>query len=147
MNNKYICYCGLYCENCAVKAKIEPAAKALLEEMKKARFEEIIQFIPGGDNFWPFLKGMVDPGLCVSCIEGSGNPECAVRICAKEKGVEACAFCESYPCEKFEPFFEGYPVLKEDNLLLKEKGIEEWAKLQDERKGKGFVYGYDYPEK
>jgi len=21
MNKKYICYCGFYCENCAVKAK------------------------------------------------------------------------------------------------------------------------------
>ena len=140
MNNKYICYCGLYCENCVVKVKIEPAAKILLEEMKKARFEEIINFIPGGDKFWPFLKGMVEPGLCVSCKEGSGNPGCAVRICAKEKNVEICALCELYPCEKFEAFFESYPVLKQDNLLLKEKGIKEWAKLQDERRERGFVY-------
>ena len=141
MNPKYICYCGLNCENCVVKVKIETAAKTLLEEMKKARFDEIIQFIPGGDKFWPFLKGMVDPGLCVSCKDGSGNPDCAVRICAKEKNVELCALCELYPCEKFEAFFKGYPVLKQDNLLLKEKGIEEWAKLQDERRETGFSYG------
>jgi len=51
MNKKYICYCGLYCENCAVKVKIEPVAKILYEEMKKAGFEEIIQFIPNGDKF------------------------------------------------------------------------------------------------
>jgi len=140
MNNKYICYCGLYCENCVVKVKIEPAAKTLLEEMKKARFEEIINFIPGGDKFWQFLKGMLDPGLCVSCKEGSGNPECAVRICAKEKNVEICALCKLYPCEKFEPFLKGYPVLKHDNLLLQEKGLEEWAKLQDERQKSGFTY-------
>ena len=140
MNPKYICYCGLYCENCSVKVKIEPAAKTLQEEMKKAGFEEIIQFIPGGDKFWSFLKGMVDPGVCVSCKEGSGNPGCAVRVCAKEKGVEICALCESYPCDKFTAFFEGYPVLKSDNLLLKEKGIEAWSVLQDERKKSGFTY-------
>jgi len=140
MNPKYICYCGLYCVNCAVKVKIEPAAKTLQEEMKKAGFEEIIQFIPGGDKFWQFLKGMVDPGVCVSCKGGSGNPGCAVRICAKEKGVEMCALCDSYPCDKFEAFFEGYPVLKNDNLLLKEKGIEAWSALQDERRKTGFTY-------
>src|SRR5215469_12997391 len=108
MDKKYICYCGLYCKNCAVKVKVEPASKALYEEMKKAGFEDIIHFIPNGDVFWQFLKGMVDPGVCTSCKEGSGNPGCAVRICAKEKGARICALCESYPCERFDKFFEGY---------------------------------------
>ncbi|MCL2067791.1 MAG: DUF3795 domain-containing protein [Treponema sp.] len=141
MNNKYICYCGLYCENCAVKVKITPSAKNLHEEMVKAGFEDIIQYIPDGDKFWSFLKGMVDPGICTSCKEGGGNPGCAVRICAKEKDVEVCALCEQYPCEKFPAFFDGYPVLKQDNLLLREKGLEAWAKLQDERRERGFTYG------
>jgi hypothetical protein len=140
MNEKYICYCGLYCENCAVKVKIEPAAKTLYEEMKKAGFEEIIQFIPDGDKFWAFLKGMTEPGVCISCREGSGNPGCQVRPCAKEKGIEICALCGDYPCEKFEQFFGNYPVLKSDNQLLREKGREAWAKIQDERREKGFSY-------
>ena len=140
MNKKYTSYCGLYCENCAVKVKIEPAAKILQEEMKKGGFEEVIELIPGGDKFWSFLKGMVNSGICVSCKEGSGNPGCAVRICAKEKGVEMCALCELYPCDKFAAFFEGYPVLKNDNLLLMEKGIEAWSELQDERIKTGFTY-------
>ena len=141
MNPKYIGYCGLYCENCAVKVKITPGARNLCEEMKDAGFEDVIQLIPGGDSFWTFLKGMVDPGICSSCKEGGGNPGCAVRICAKEKGVEICALCELYPCEKFSPFFEGYSVLKQDNALLKEKGIEAWAELQDGRRKMGFCYG------
>ena len=140
MDKKYACYCGLYCENCAVKAKVEPASKTLYEEMKKAGFEEIVHMIPGGDNFWPFLKGMADNGVCASCHEGSGNPGCAVRICAKEKGVEMCALCDSYPCEKFTEFFAGYPVLEHDNALLREKGMDVWSKLQDERRSKGFTY-------
>ena len=140
MDRKYIGYCGLYCENCAVKVKIAPAAKTLQEEMKKAGFEEVVQMIPGGDKFWSFLKGMVDPGICSSCREGGGNPGCAVRICAKEKGVEICALCEIYPCDKFMAFFKGYPVLEHDNLLLKEKGIEAWSALQEERRKSGFTY-------
>ena len=140
MDKKYTCYCGLYCENCAVKAKIEPAAKTLLEEMKKAGFEEIIHYIPGGDGFWPFLKDMAEKGTCVSCIDGSGNPRCEVRTCAKEKGVTMCALCDSYPCERFTAFFDGYVTLKKDNELLREKGMDAWAALQDERRSRGFSY-------
>jgi len=140
MDKKYTCFCGLYCENCAVKVKITPAAKVLYNEMKVAGFEEIIHFIPNGDGFWSFLKEMAENGTCSSCREGSGNPGCAVRICAKNKGIEMCALCESYPCEHFTEFFKGYPILKSDNALLREKGWGAWAKLQDERQASGFVY-------
>jgi len=143
MDKKFACYCGLYCEHCTVKAKVEPAAKVLYDEMKKAGFEDVISYIPGGEGFWAFLKGMTENGMCVSCRDGSGNPGCAVRICAKEKGVEMCAFCEDYPCDKFTAFLNvsvGYPVLEHDNALLLEKGWDTWAALQDERRAKGFTY-------
>jgi hypothetical protein len=86
---------------------------------------------------------MADDGICVSCREGGGNPGCAVRICAKEKGVEMCAICENYPCEIFDKYFEGYPLLKNDNALLRDKGWDAWAKLQDERMANGFTYTDD----
>lgn len=140
MDKKYMCYCGLYCENCATKAKVEPAARALHREMKKAGFEGMVKFLPDGDAFWNFLKSMAEEGTCESCQGGSGNPGCEIRICAKEKGVKMCALCESYPCEKFSGFFAGYPAVKEDNALLRESGLEAWAKLQDERKATGYSY-------
>ena len=142
MDKKFACYCGLYCGNCAVKVKVEPAARVLYDEMKSAGFEEVISLIPGGEGFWPFLKGMAD-GVCVSCRDGSSNPGCAVRICAKEKDVEMCAWCEDYPCDKFTAFLKvsvGYPVLEHDNALLRDKGWEAWSMLQDERREKGYTY-------
>ena len=57
----------LYCENCAVKVKVEPAARALYDEMKNAGFEDVISFIPGGDGFWPFLEGMRRTVCGISC--------------------------------------------------------------------------------
>ena len=140
MERKFVCYCGLYCENCAVKAKVEPAAQVLYNEMKEAGFEGIMPFMPDGDSFWRFLKSTAQNGTCVSCQEGSGNPNCTIRMCAKEKGIEACALCESYPCEHFARTFEVYGILKEDNELLREKGFDEWGTLQDERKSQGFTY-------
>jgi hypothetical protein len=142
MDKKYICYCGLYCENCATKAKVEPAAKVLYEVMKQAGFDEIIGFMPNGEPFWAFLKDMAENGTCVSCKDGSGNPGCEIRTCAREKGVEACAFCESFPCdmEFFKELLSNYPVLASDNKLLREQGLEAWGRLQDERRAKDFTY-------
>jgi hypothetical protein len=140
MDKKYACYCGLYCENCSVLAKIAPASKVLYDEMTIAGFDDIIHLFSGGDGFWSFLKGMAEDGICISCKEGSGNPACVVRECAAAKGVEMCAFCSDYPCEKFDDFFIGYPVLKDDNAVLKDPGWNAWAEIQDERRAKGYIY-------
>ena len=143
MDRKYSCYCGLYCENCAVKVKVEPTARVLFNEMKKAGFEEVVSFIPGGEGFWPFLKGMATDGVCVSCKEVGGDPGCSIRICAKGKGVDMCALCEDYPCEMIVAFFERNPVLEHDNALLRDKGWETWAELQDKRKSDGYIFQDD----
>ena len=140
MKKEYMCYCGLYCMNCAVKAKVEPAAKILHNEMKKAGFEDIIHFIPDGEGFWRFLKSVSEEGACISCREGSGNPSCKARICATEKKIEICALCEEYPCEMFKEYFKAYPILKNDNVVFREKGMDEWLKMQNERSENGFTY-------
>ena len=143
MDKTYSCYCGLCCESCAVKAKVEPAAKVLYAEMKSAGFEDIINFIPGGEGFWPFLKGIAGDGLCISCRDGGGNPGCAIRLCAKEKGADMCAFCDDYPCDKIAAFLKasvGYSVLEQDNALLRDKGWDAWFELQTERRASGFTY-------
>lgn len=142
MDRKYTCYCGLYCGNCAVKVRVEPAAKVLFKEMKKLGFEDIMPFFPDGEKFWSFLKNMSTEGVCISCKAGSGNPTCKVRQCAKEKNVEMCAFCKSYPCEHFSEFFKGYSTLKTDNSILRNKGWESWGELQDERLAKGIDFFY-----
>lgn len=143
MDKRYACYCGLYCENCATKAKVEPAARILFAEMKKAGFEEIMPFLPGGDAFWPFLTSMAEGDACDACKEGSGNPNCEVRKCAQKKSMEMCAFCLEYPCALIDKFDQGYPILKRDNALLRDQGWDVWGKLQDERRANGFTYTDD----
>jgi hypothetical protein len=140
MDKKYSCYCGLYCGNCAVKVKVESAAKVLYGEMKAAGFEDVIAFIPGGDGFWAFLKGMANDGMCVSCRDGGGDPGCVIRISAKEKGVEMCSFCNEYPCEKLSSMLKRHSLLGHDNALLRDIGWEAWAELQDGRRARGFSH-------
>ena len=143
LNKEFVCYCGLYCGNCAVKVRIDPAAKVLHREMKNAGFESFIHFIPDGKPFWDFLAGMSENGTCTSCQDGGGNPDCTIRICAKEKGVEVCAFCASFPCKLFAPMLAAYPGLLTDNELLRDKGWEEWGRSQKERQAAGFTYPYE----
>jgi len=140
LNKEYICYCGLYCENCAVKSKVEPAAKILHEEMQKAGFEDIIQFLPEGEGFWSFLKMISQKGACISCREGSVNPDCAIRICARKKDIEICALCKQYPCENFAGLLKTYSTLAEDNAVFRSEGPGEWSKMQDERRANNFAY-------
>ena len=143
MDKHFACYCGLYCENCAIKVKVFPAAKLLYDEMKSAGFDDVVNSIPGGDGFWSFLKSIAENWICTSCRDGSGNPGCKVRVCAQEKGVEMCALCADYPCDLIDNFDEGYPMLKLDNALLREKGWEAWGSLQDKRRLIGFTYSHD----
>lgn len=143
MDKQKACYCGLYCDNCAVKVKVEPAAKVLYNEMCQLGFADIMSFFPNGEQFWSFLKNISTDGICVSCKVGSGNPACQIRQCAKAKKVDMCALCEQYPCAHFTDFFEGYPMLKHDNALLRDKGWEAWGKHQDARHTEGFGFAYD----
>ena len=140
MQKQHSAHCGLCCENCAVRARIHPAAIALQEEMQKAGFDEVVHAIPGGDGFWAFLGGMVQGGVCPSCRAGGGNPGCRVRPCAKGRGVDMCALCENYLCALIEAFDAGYPMLKQDNALLRDCGWQAWAALQDARRAEGYTY-------
>jgi hypothetical protein len=142
MEREYACYCGLCCGTCAVKMRVEPAAKVLYDEMSKLGFGEIMSFFPDGEKFWSFLKGMTSKGVCVSCKAGSGNPACEIRLCAKERNVAMCAFCDNYPCDKLANLFKGYPMLNHDNSVLRKEGWVEWEKIQDERRAKGTGMAY-----
>ena len=56
-----------------------------------------------------------------SRIIGFGNI-CEIRKCAREKGVENCAYCNDYGCQKLEKFFEMVPMAK-DSLEEIRKGL------------------------
>jgi hypothetical protein len=143
MDKKYACYCGLCCENCAIKVRVFPAAKTLYDEMRNAGFDDVVNAIPGGDAFWTFLKNIAENWICTSCRDGSGDPGCKIRLCAQEKGVDMCVFCDDYPCALLKDMYGRNTVIVKDNALLREKGWDAWLKMQDERRARGFTYGME----
>lgn len=54
---------------------------------------------------------------CEGCLTESGDVFnysriCEIRKCGKEKGIENCAHCSDYACDKLEKFFEMVPQSK-----------------------------------
>jgi hypothetical protein len=39
--------------------------------------------------------------------------KCQIRKCASQKGVENCAYCDEYACEKLKEFFVTEPDARE----------------------------------
>ncbi|HUM80643.1 MAG TPA: DUF3795 domain-containing protein [Methanothrix sp.] len=71
-------------------------------------------------------RAAVDRGLdwmttytrCAGCRNGGGPPDCAIRICARERGYELCSSCGDLEgCTKFE--------------WLEEHGVEVREKLKE----------------
>jgi hypothetical protein len=55
----------------------------------------------GYRQFWRVLESLCEgDSLCPGCHASDGPPLCEIRQCARERGIEVCAFCESYPCER-----------------------------------------------
>ena len=138
--DKFVTYCGLYCENCIQRTNVGPEAKKLRESMKRAGYENFGHNISDFSIFWRFLSELSEKGGCAGCRSGGGNPNCQIRKCAVEKGVAACAFCEAYPCEEIKKLLADYPMLQKDNQFLKQIGLETWIFMQEKRRIQGYIY-------
>jgi hypothetical protein len=64
-----------------------------------------------------------------------------MRRCAKVKGVDACPFCDDYPCEMLLEFSRRYPTLIFDGQRMKQIGMQAWIAEQESRRQNGFCYG------
>ena len=136
-----VTYCGLYCGLCAQRHRIPQRAQSLRESMQKEGDELWGQDIPGFKEFWAFLSRLGESESTCSCRkETCGPPFCGIRKCARSKGIDVCAFCEDFPCDRIQGIARGYPTLLADGTRMKEMGIEVWIKEQKERATTGFAY-------
>ena len=56
---------------------------------------------------------MTKYAYCAGCEKGGGPPDCAIRLCAKEKGFSLCNECgELESCTKFDWLGEYSKTLK-----------------------------------
>ncbi|MFZ5351337.1 MAG: DUF3795 domain-containing protein [Bacillota bacterium] len=114
--DKIIAYCGLCCTSC-------PAYLVTKYDDQEKR---IIFAQEWSTEKYPLKPEDIN---CDGCIRKDGSiivfcRECDIRECAMSKGVQNCAYCNEYSCEKLEMHFEKSPESRDllDNLkkMLKE---------------------------
>ncbi len=137
---EFVTYCGLYCGLCADRARIPKRAAALQEAMAEEGWPYWGHTVPGFTEFWRFLEGLHATGGCPGCRAGGGFPQCQIRVCARERGLELCSRCSDFPCDHIEALGARYPTLIADNRRLQAVGLEQWLSEQQERARRGFVY-------
>ncbi len=120
MELKHDAYCGLYCGSCtAFMATQENKTKELAGQWQKEE-EDIICYGCKSDKVASFCR------------------TCALKECARKKGLEFCYQCTDYPCDRLDEFRNSaqYPYHIEvyDYLqTIKQHGITHWLKAMETR--------------
>jgi len=107
---RIIAYCGLACQTCPIYLATRQEDKEEQARMRAAVAQLCQEHY--GMNYRP--EDITD---CDGCpTEGgrlfSGCKDCAIRNCARQKGLENCAYCCEYACERLETFFATDPAAK-----------------------------------
>ena len=142
MDNSYrVAYCGLYCGLCEQWTRIPEHARALMQSMQKAEYEDWGPGIEGFNEFWTFLKGLIEVPDNKCCRSNNcGAPFCAIRKCTISKGIEACPERDRYPCDRIKTLARSESTLIHDGERMKEIGVEAWIGEQEQRREDGFCY-------
>lgn len=137
MKQKIIAPCGIDCFNCEVfEDNVTEELQTRLSAKTNIPKEKIT------------CKGCIDGNICLFLkIQGKS---CKTLDCVKEKGVDYCFNCDTFPCEHLMPLANGADKfahnMKLYNLcLMKKIGMDAWAgKAMNIRKtyfGKDFNIG------
>ena len=104
-------YCGLTCGTCTIYLATREKEDGKKHKMRIEISQEIKKHY--GWDCKP-----EDVNDCDGCTTGDGRlfwscKNCEVRKCARRKGVENCAHCSEYPCEKLKRLYAIEPHGKE----------------------------------
>ena len=97
--NEMIGYCGSNCHGCAIYL-------ATREQDPKKKREMRVDIAWNIKEHYGWECKPEDVADCDGCKTETGRHfsggDCQVRKCARDKGLENCADCNEYPCEKLE---------------------------------------------
>ena len=97
--NEMIGYCGSNCHGCAIYL-------ATREQDPKKKREMRVDIAWNLKEHYGWECKPEDVADCDGCKAENARHfsggDCQVRKCARDKGIENCADCNEYPCEKIE---------------------------------------------
>ncbi len=126
-----VAYCGIYCGDCfAHKGKVADLARDLRKELRRARFDRVVEGIPFKEfehyqECYEVLGAMVRLRCKNACRGGGGPPFCNIRKCSQKKEIDGCWACDEFEtCKKLDFLKQGHGDAHIRNLRrIKKKGI------------------------
>jgi hypothetical protein len=126
--------CGLSCRKCVAFGDGDVKKAALEMQRLLGAFgryaERFASFMPVFKNYPAFEEMLAHftKATCPGCRDGQrGHPQCGVKMCHREEGVDFCGQCPGFPCGKMD--FD--PNLRERwlemNARIKEVGAERYC--------------------
>jgi len=108
--NEMLSYCGLLCNNCPVFLADRESNSIKKQKMKS----EIVSMCK---EHYGLNYNLNDINSCDGCTSDSGQlftgcKNCGIRKCVIQKGLNNCAYCEDYACDKLLSLFESDPAAK-----------------------------------
>jgi hypothetical protein len=105
-----LAYCGLICQTCPIYLATRQENAAEQTNMRTEIARKCREHY--GMNY-----ELADITDCDGCrTEGGrlffGCTKCPIRKCARQKGLENCAYCADYACEQLEAHFKMDPTAK-----------------------------------
>jgi len=80
------------------------------------------RLIGGWRKYFGHQNYTIENVRCDGClIDGRlADKTCPVRPCVIERGLENCAYCDEYPCDKLKPlmYFKRFPDAPEEDYML-----------------------------
>lgn len=146
--NIQVTCCGLCCGACAShNGQVQNTAKYLNDLLTVYDFGEwvplLAEVVPATKHYSEFA-GLLDwfsSFSCPGCEKGGGDPDCPIRLCAKEKGIAGCWECDKAPCEKIQHIDQGYaPIPVNNRQRIQEIGVEKWREEQAAKIKAGYNY-------
>lgn len=108
--NEALAYCGLVCQTCPIYLATREKNATERRRMRTAIARLCREHY--GMEYTP-----EDISDCDGCRTENGRlftacRSCAVRKCARQRGLENCAFCSEYVCDRLEAIFNMDPAAR-----------------------------------
>jgi len=96
-----------------------------VKEFDYAEFRKALDFFSKKDTWL----------VCRRCCKGGdGRPDCEIRKCCKNRGLDVCFDCDEFPCDKV----KGDTKMIERAKEYKKLGKDEWLRQHVEKAKQGF---------
>ena len=132
--------------------EIANTARSLQQYLETYQFAQwaptLADHIPATRHYAEFegVMAWLTESTCPGCAAGGGPPDCAIRLCARERGYAGCWECDQDPCEKLAPI-DATVWAPRNRERIREVGLAGWLAEQAAAVENGFSYtSFDGPQ-